>query len=190
MNVVVDAVARNHIARYTMPFGYPGGPCHVVNRIEEQVRSPGTQKLLSDRVDNTGQLNKSDERRVYRDPVVVRTKRNHTIIVPHALYRMDLRGITQIEVMKALKNFNTSNTVMKKRWQQNPRQELRWTDPSGLVIGFTGAGGKDLKVITVFNENEPDPSPPHGECAIIPDTYVPDEAWQQMENRSHPAILL
>ncbi len=86
------------------PLGKDPGPCKVVDRIYQRVRSPVEQQELADRVNGNQNLTNPQAVTVYRefDKNPSTSKFRQFAISPHAQYRMDLRGITVPQVQKAL----------------------------------------------------------------------------------------
>lgn len=164
------------------PLGYPGGPCHVVQRIDKTIRNPRMEDKLIDLVESGRDLSNPDARAVYR----VETERGpwkfkRMNLTSHAQYRMDLRGVTVPEVRLAVNNFfRTYNNAKSK--QKNPaaqtqarkwemammrREEIRWTDPrTKLTVVFTADADRNIvNVITVFWQGQRDPAAP-GACRV------------------------
>lgn len=151
--------------------GFPGGPCHVINRIDQEVKNPRLRAELIEDVERGLKMENRDAAKVY-DLEVLRgpTKRfSRMIILPHAQYRMDQRGVTVPEVRLFFKHFNTEWGVMKSRgdylakaWEQDMRrgEPIRWVDPkTRLVVVFAKDGDTAVRVITTYWEGQPDPRP-------------------------------
>ena len=88
--------------------GYPGGPCHVVERIDEEVRQPRLRDHLSDKVQRGDKLTNPEASKVYdvlaeRGPGGLVKK---IVITPHAQYRMDQRGVTVNDLRLSFKNLH------------------------------------------------------------------------------------
>ena len=47
------------------PLGFPGGPCHVVQRIDEEVRNPRMRDTLTDKVEHGEKLTNPEAAKVY-----------------------------------------------------------------------------------------------------------------------------
>ena len=162
------------------PIGFPGGPCHVVQRIHEEVRDPRLRDTLTDKVEQGKELSNPEASKVYDLDVERGTKRvfRKIVIGPHAQYRMDLRGITVPMLRASLLNFlmyfhnqKTPNPSLHQRLMSdlNSRQGVRWEDPKlRMVVVIRMDGRETVKVITTFWHGDPDPrAPGKGECAIL-----------------------
>jgi len=159
------------------PLGYPGGPCHVVQRIDDQVRNPRVKDNLTDQVQDGKSLSNPSAAKVYRlekergpgGPI------KQILIGPHAQYRMDLRGVTVTEVRLALKRFTKQLNDWKSRkdfqyehfitrFQRGESYE--YTDPGlKLTVVFAGHGRDTAKIVTTYWKGQPDPPPP-GACLL------------------------
>lgn len=95
---------RNRRADLYPPLGKNPGPCKVVDRIYQRVRSPLEQQELAGRVESNQNLTNAQAVTVYRefDKNPSATPFRQFTIAPHAQYRMDLRGITVSQVQKSL----------------------------------------------------------------------------------------
>lgn len=158
------------------PLGFPGGPCHVVKRIDEEVRSPGYRDRLTDMVEHGDSLSNPQAAKIYD---LEREKGagpfRQLLIGPHAQYRMDLRGVTVPEVRLALKSFGKQYSDWKSQGdfrakriaEQLAHQEaINWSDPKlKLTIVFRQDGRLACKLITAYWTGQPDPPPP-GKCLI------------------------
>lgn len=80
------------------------GPCKVVDRIYQRVRSPIEQKELVNTVEGNRNLTNAQAVTIYNgfDKNPSASNFRQFAISPHAQYRMDLRGITVAQVQKAL----------------------------------------------------------------------------------------
>ena len=156
------------------PLGYPGGPCYVVDRIEQEVHNPSVQEKLIEEVEHGQKVENPDAAKIYRPETVPGVGQIKQItILPHAQYRMDLRGITVPQVRAALKSF--VKQMGDWRAQQNPQFKhvteefahngYAWTDPKlGLTVVVRGAGESGhFVVLTAYWRGESDPKPT-GEC--------------------------
>lgn len=158
------------------PLGRPGGPCHVVRRVVDQIRSPALREHLQDKVEGGQPLTNPEAARVY-DRLVEKTKGlAHKIILgPHAQYRMDLREITVKDVRDALMDFSRWMSVLRKNG--DPRYDeikgrldrgakITYVNPKGLeiVVSFGDHGWAQL--VTTFWEGVPDPKPA-GDCSVF-----------------------
>ena len=157
------------------PLGYPGGPCHVIERIHEDVRNPKVQDHLIEEIEHNDSLSNQDASRIYRleqERGVGVAKR--LSISAHAQYRMDLRGVTVPAVRAALASYSKRYFQLKS--QQGPafqsmdrdlraRQPVRWVDPRlGLTIVFV-LEGDQAALVTTFWTGESEPETRPGECS-------------------------
>jgi len=164
------------------PLGYPGGPCHVVKRIDENVRSPKVEDRLVDLVESGNALSNSDASKVYDNEGERGVwKFKQLKLTAHAQYRMDLRGVTVPEVRLAINNFfRHYNNLKSKQQDRNAQKELqgiemdmmrksplRWTDPKiKLTVVFTADVGRgQLALVTAYWEGQKDPKAP-GACRV------------------------
>lgn len=166
-------------ADLTPPLGYPGGPCHVVRRIRDEVRDPRLREELIREVEEGDDLTNPEAAKVYeveseRGPGPIR----QILVGPHAEYRMDLRHVTIPQVRTALQSFLKAFYDSKSRqgweydrWSRDlARGEgVNWTDPRlDLTVVFTGVGDGRVKIITVYWQNDTKPRPLRpGECEIV-----------------------
>jgi hypothetical protein len=154
--------------------GWPGGVCHTVERIEEQVRNPRLREQLVDKVEDGDKLTNPEAQTIYRMEVERGTKAKliQTLrIVPHAQYRMDQRAITVndlrvalTEFVKAFMDAKSRNDYQFKDWEDsfNRREPIRWVSSprSGqLVVVFAPQGNGAVNIVSTFWEGEPDPKP-------------------------------
>lgn len=161
------------------PLGWRGGPCLVIDRIENEVNNPKLREQLIDSVEFGESLSNPAAAQVYdleaeRMPEGTRFKR--LIISPHAQYRMDLRQINVPAVRVAIKSFykaysdeKSRQSPIAKRWEQDfSRSEaIVWTDKKLRLTIVFAIYGTDLKLVTTYWEGESDPTPPgDGGCAI------------------------
>jgi len=161
------------------PLGYPGGVCHVVRRIDDEVRNPRVKDNLTYLVEEGGKLTNPEAAKVYDldkekgpgGPI------KRVEIGPHAQYRMDLRGVTVPEVRLALKSFTKQLNDWKSRkdWQFQSHMELfrrgepiKWTDPQvKLTVVFAASGRDQVKLVTTYWEGVKDPvSMGSGQCQV------------------------
>lgn len=171
-------VARFLRADLSPPLGYPGGPCQVVQRIDQQVRNPKLKDDLKQEIEEGDSLTNPEAAKVYHQEAehgagIARSLQ----IGVHAQYRMDLRGITVPEVRAAFQSF----TKRLNDWKSQGRPEykramedlgrgegVRWTDNRlGLTIVFGMRAPGLANLITVFRPDDPKPRPPKpGECDL------------------------
>ena len=157
--------------------GYPGGPCHVVERIDEEVRQPRLRDHLSDKVQRGDKLTNPEASKVYdvlaeRGPGGLVKK---IVITPHAQYRMDQRGVTVNDLRLSFKNLHKQFYDWKAQGDFRFRrmseslargEPVEWIDPkhSKLKTVFRMGRGGVATLITTFWDGLPDPRP--GVCDI------------------------
>ncbi len=89
------------------PLGWMGGPCKVVQRIEDEVRSPSLRGDLAEKVEHGQKLTNPEAAKVYSIEMDKGGGMFRAIkITPHAQYRMDQRGITVGDLRVALMHFS------------------------------------------------------------------------------------
>lgn len=154
------------------PLGYPGGPCHVMQRIRQNVTNPALAEDLIDDVESGTDLSNPEASKVYgieQERAPDKTQFKNVQISAHAQYRMDLRGITVPEVRIALASFNKAFLNAKSRndsqyakWVADLRRDegVRWTDPKiGLTVVFAVKPDLTVRLITAFWANGDAPRP-------------------------------
>ena len=156
------------------PIGYPGGPCQVIERINNEVRDPRLKEVLIEKMEDGDDLTNPEAHTIYdieQERGAPGTRFKKLILMSHAVYRMDLRGITVPELLLCLKHFQDTWAVEKSRnsslyrgWEEAIQKgtEIRWTDKTGLVGVFAaqkhgGTGDLAVRVITTFRGNESTP---------------------------------
>lgn len=171
----VQAVAARFMqADLSPPIGYPGGPCQVIERINQEVRDPKQKETLMEKVEGGDDLSNPEAHQIYdieQERGAAGTRFKKLLIQSHAVYRMDLRSITVPEILLCLKHFQDTWAVEKSRgsslyktWEQSIERgtEIRWTDKTGLVVVFAvqklnAAGDLAARIITTFRGNESTP---------------------------------
>ena len=159
------------IADLAPPLGYPGGPCHVLERVENEVRNPRLKKDLQERVEKGKSLTNPEAAKVYsveleRGPWKFKT----LLLSVHAQYRMDLRGLTVPELRLALNNYFRQYNTLKSRNDPAAQkvemamlrsEKIEYTDQqTGMTVVFTAdIVRKQIEVISVWWEGQPDPGP-------------------------------
>jgi len=156
------------------PLGYPGGRCHVVDRIDSvnppaRVRDDLQENALSSKLD------KNQERMVYKDHKERGPGEgiDHILFTPHAQFRMDLRGVTVPETRLAFKRFIRKFERLREKkdplyldWvaELKSGKGFKWTDPqSKQTLVFALDRNSTVKVITTYWQGEEDP-PPTRQC--------------------------
>jgi hypothetical protein len=175
---MVDRVAQRY-ADLQPPLGHPGGPCHVVRRIVNEVSQPRLQEALVEDVESGKDLSNPAAAKVYsleteRMPEGA-SRYKRMLIGPHAQYRMDLRGITVPQIRVVLRDFfkayaaeKSRNSALARRWEEDMARSvsITWTDKKlNLTIAF--AVERDaVKLLTTYWQGETTPRPPGGGCRI------------------------
>lgn len=156
--------ASSKRADLSPPLGYPGGPCHVIERIHNEVPNPRLRDRLVDEIEDGESLSNPDASKVYhveQERGIPGKFLSKIVITAHAQYRMDLRGITVPEVRTALAAFRkeyfdekSKKSPTFKRWEADLawREGIRYYAPSGLVVVFE-AVKDEAHIITVFWEH-------------------------------------
>ncbi len=159
-------------ARYadlSPPLGYPGGPCHVIQRIREEVRNPDLQEKLVDNVEDGEKLSNPEAAAIYdleSDRGAGRFKKLR--ITPHAQYRMDQRGIIVNELRIALKSFQKAWGDDKSRqgfrwkaWEEEMARgkPIRWEDPQIKLAVVFVVNRDTATLVTAYWEGQSDPRP-------------------------------
>jgi len=155
--------------------GYPGGPCQVVQRIEQEVRDPKLRDQLVTEMESGDSLSNPEAAKVY-DTEQERGAgfAQKLLFGPHSQYRMDLRGITVPQVRAALVSFTKLLNDWKSR--RDPRYvryttdlaqgvEVNFTEPRmGLTIVFVAVGMGTVKLITTYWKGVHDERMPSRGC--------------------------
>jgi hypothetical protein len=167
---------RQRRSDLTPALGYPGGPCHVVQRIESEIKSPALRTQLIHEVEDGGSLSNPEAAKVYdleqeRGAGIAQ----RLVIGPHAQYRMDLRGVTVPQIRAAI--FTFSKLLNDWKSQRSPQygyymkllaaaQTINFTEPRlGLTIVFKAEGQGTIKIVTTYWQGDPDPEPPLHGCS-------------------------
>jgi len=172
----MDNVPGSRRADLQPALGYPGGPCHVIQRIQEEVRNPRLRDQLVQEVQEGDDLSNPEAAQVYdleqeRGAGFAR----RIVIGPHAQYRMDLRGVTVPQVRAALKEFTKKLNDWKA--QRHPSytqitqdlsygESVQFTDHMGLTIVFAVHARDTVKLVTTYYKGERDPKMPSNGCRI------------------------
>jgi hypothetical protein len=157
------------------PLGFPGGICHVTNRIFEEVRDPKLRDELVDDVEQGKKLTNQDAHQVYELEMERGVgKFKQLQITPHAQYRMDQRGVTVTEIRLGLKSFQkrwndlrSQKAPQARSWEMDMMrgEPLMWTDPQiHLTIVFMVQGQDRVRLVTTYWEGQPDPKPQGRTC--------------------------
>lgn len=149
--------------------GFPGGPCHLVQRILSEVSNPRLRDELIEDVERGLKLDNAVAAKVYEvesEQGVGKFKR--ILISPHAQYRMDQRGVTVPEVRLALKTFQKAwndersrKSPKATRWEKDMAygEPILWTDPTTKLSTVFAFRGDAATLVTTYWEGQPDPKP-------------------------------
>lgn len=159
------------------PLGFPGGICHVTDRIHKEVQNPKLREELVEDVERGRKMTNQDANKVYdleRERGVGRFKQ--VLITPHAQYRMDQRGVTVTEIRLALRSFQKAwlddksrQGYQSKAWEMSMarNEPIMWSDPRiKLTVVFTVAGSDTVRIVTTYWEGLPDPKPGGRSCPV------------------------
>ena len=142
-----------------------GGPCRVVERIEDTVRDPKLRDKMIEDVEQGHSLANEESKKVYPFSRERGSFFKTFTLVPHAAYRMDWRGVTVKDVEAALNSFAAHMKALKEKrdpaYERTLTQsEIAWVDPKTklqVVFGVSREG--EVKVISAYWKGEPDPRP-------------------------------
>lgn len=168
MSIALRVAARFQRADLNPPLGKPGGPCQVIDRIDDKIQNPTLRSELEYEVGKGQTISNPDAARVYpldHEPGAGRIK--HILLTSHVQYRMDLRSVTVDDVRAALGNW--SKALDKLKSMKHPRYDLmvremnsgkvEWRDTkSDLFLVFEVQGDK-ASVITAYWPEKKDPRP-------------------------------
>lgn len=180
-------MTRSRTSDLTPPLGWYGGPCLVVDRIRQEVRTPALRDTLEDQVEAGKPLSNPDAAKVYDLEVekgvgIFKQVR----ITAHAQYRMDLRGVTVGDIRIALNDFlkKLGDWKSQQAWEYRHYTELltrgepvEWVDKrlGDLVVIFATArqGGGVVDIVTTYWKGLNDPKP---ETCPVRTAYSPPAA--------------
>jgi len=136
-------------ADLTPPLGWMGGPCKVVERIENEVRNPQLKHDLAEKVEHGDKLSNPEASKVYS---LTRDKGGGLFrqieITAHGQYRMDQRAITvgdlRVALMHYSKKLNDWKSQRAWEWTQFEQDSQR-----GEPIEFNDKSLGDLTVVFV-----------------------------------------
>ena len=163
------------------PLGYPGGPCHTMQRIHDNVKNPKLVDNLVDKLEEGKDLSNQEASKVYGGPEFEKGPHKmieSIVITSHAQYRMDQRGITVTEVRLALAGFvkafydgKSRKSPEFKQWSEDMAwgEPIKWIAkvPSGLTVVFQ-LKNKAANIVTVYWKNDQDPRPLSEEACGFP----------------------
>jgi len=158
-------------ADLTPPLGWMGGPCKVVERIEDGVRTPALREDLAEKVEHGQKLTNPEASKVYQ----MEANRGGGLIeririTPHAQYRMDQRAITVGDLRSFFMDFTKKLNDWKsqKAWEYghytsllSSGQLVEWVDKrlGDLQVVFEITGRGEATIVTTYWKGEPDPRP-------------------------------
>ena len=164
------------------PLGYPGGPCHTMERVHEEVKNPKLRDKLVDKLEEGKSLSNSEAHKIYKSPPgrswnSVQTAERHCYILPCSVPHGP-EGMTTSEIRLALKQFvkafydeksQKSADFMGWSTAMAYGEPIRWVAkvPKGLTVIFQVKSGK-AHIITVYWENDQDPRPRSEESCGYP----------------------
>ena len=165
-------------ADLTPALGWMGGPCKVVERIEDTVRTPSLREDLSEKVEHGQKLTNPEAAQIYtmepeRGGGLVKQIR----ITPHAQYRMDQRAITVGDLRVFFIDFSKKlgDWKSQKAWEWDhyakalsSGEPIEWTDKriGDLTVVFAASGSGGVNIVTTYWQGEADPRP--GTCSTHP----------------------
>lgn len=159
--------------------GFPGGPCHLMKRVEQEISNPRLRAELIEDVEQGAKWTNADAAQVYDLEVERGPNRKFAkmVITAHAQYRMDQRGITVPELRlffaaftKAWGDAKSRQDYMWRSWEEDMarREKIVWTEPHlGLTVAFVLDRADVVRVITCYWEGQPDPRPVQEESCRV-----------------------
>lgn len=176
-------VERSVNARST-PLGLPGGPCHIIRKVEESNLTDRVKEELIIDIQKGKDLSNDDEKLLYQSKVIPSRLAlfKHLRLTSHVQFRMDQRGITVPEVESALAEFTKWYTYrVENKDKMSPQdkrliQEISQGDSvrfdaskAGITIVFVvDARRKKARLVSTWWTNQPNPPKPRpGECEVI-----------------------
>lgn len=165
----------NRRADLNPPLGSPGGPCRVVQRIQDRVRDPGLKDVLIQEVERGFELNNPSASKIYDVNAENSSGFFRQILIgPHAAYRMDLRTITVPIIKQAVQNFLQAMSDSKSRggseYKRNKEdlesgRTVEWHDRKLKVTVVLSLAGQGIaRIVTVYWTGQKDPPPPRVPC--------------------------
>lgn len=177
MKLPLKVAARFMKADLSPPLGDPGGPCHVIRRIKDEVSNPSKQEHLIQEVMHGDGLSNREVVDVYDLDVESGNKLIRKFdVTPHAQYRMDLRGIKVNDIRQTLTAFSKHVDRLEHlkdpeyfRLMQKLRDgaELEFVNPkTQLFVAFRATVTNQVRIITTYWRGKPDPHMPSSGCAV------------------------
>lgn len=164
------------------PLGYPGGPCHVMQRIDDALNGPLEDELI-EKVEDAQDLTNTEANKIYKpeaDRGATGTQFKKLVLTPHAQYRMDLRGITVPQIRMTLKGFHdhyskekSRGTFLFKQLESDLQftREIKWVDKgTGITLVFVSmnlGGEMAARIITCYRAGEDEGRIERTECGIF-----------------------
>lgn len=170
---------RVRLADLNPSLGLPSvaGPCLIVERAEQNVRSPSTRDTLERKVEKGQELSNPEARMLY-DTLVERGPGGlikKMVLTGHAQYRMDLRGISVPELRVGFQAFQKNLNDWKSQNSPEYRRIAQAVASGGVVeylfkkfnlfVAFVMSAKGTVRVVTVYRKGEPDPKAP-GTCVV------------------------
>lgn len=168
-------------ADLTPPLGWMGGPCKVVERIEDSVRTPALREDLSEKVEHGEKLTNSEAAKIYS----LESERGAGLfkqirITPHAQYRMDQRAITVGDLRVFFADFGKvlNDWKSQQAWEWKHYSEaiarsepIEWVDKrlGDLEVVFAVSRNGVADIVTTYQKGEADPRP--GTCSTHPQHF-------------------
>lgn len=151
------------------PLGRPGGPCHIVRRIDDEVKSPRLKEVLINKIEEGESLSNPEAAKVYDlDVEKARGFVKRLYMGPHSQYRMDLRGVTVRDVKDAIEELGKLYHAASKAGNLQKLQpfeafrkgeKLEYVTSRGLKVVLV-AEGEGARLVTTFWKGRPDPVAP------------------------------
>lgn len=189
-NMAARRVARAWLveADLTPQLGWPGGRCHVVQRIQENVRNPKVRDQLIAEVEMGLTIDNREANVIYdletdRGAGVFRK----LVMTPHSQYRMDQRGIVVNDIRAALMQWSDrwqkgrqliNQNVRKRKLVELQRDAQLWSrlmkrgeplefmSDFGLYLVFVHEG-TSARLVTAYWKGLADPKPVgEGACQV------------------------
>lgn len=187
---VASRYAAERVADLSPPLGYPGGNCHLMERVREEA-PPRAQAELIDKIESGEPLNLQDSGQIY-DLEGERGGRGSSfksmVIKPHAQYRMDQRGITVADLRRYFENFQREWSKRKSQrvntWGEavDQRKKIQWVDPkTKLFVTFLPLNPKQVAIVTAYWE------PAHTSPRARPESSC--EHWEGWAKDNYPTGL-
>lgn len=185
--------AARRLADLSPPLGLPGGPCKVIERIDDKVRGPRDREKLTLKVEEGRDLDNKESASIYRkelEAALPGSSIKKILLTPHAQYRMDLRGVNVNDVRLALQEWHrdwakgkSKNDAFYTRMENLIQygQTIDFRSSGGVTVVFEvgkwqGKPRGAVEVVTVYVPGAPKPKPiPRSECA-------PWEGWSDLQD--------